>query len=137
MFHVDEIGHEEYIGENVRVLADDLHENMDWTYPVYFWSDIEPTEDNYNWTELDDFVASNYKYKILNMGPEFELNAVGNYSIKGEIPNWIDNNISGPQADCQLKTEYEELLNLTVSRYQNSIDIWWIGFEVNLGGDVN
>ncbi|MHA1376770.1 MAG: hypothetical protein ACTSRG_00125 [Candidatus Helarchaeota archaeon] len=137
MFHVDKIGHEEYVDDTVRKLSDNLNQNMDWTYPIYFWSDIEPTKGNYNWTELDNFVNSDIKYKLLNMGPEFTQNSVGNYSIRGEIPNWIDNNISGPKSNYQLKTEYQALLNHTISRYKNNITMWWIGFEVNMGGDVN
>jgi hypothetical protein len=138
MFHIDEVGHGQYFYENIRELKNVINENMDWTYPTYFWSELEPTDDNFNWTELDSFISNDkFRYKVINLGPEFNSLGNGNYSMKGSIPSWINNNLSGPLDGSQLRSEYRELLDAVVSRYKNNITMWWVGFEVNLGGDID
>lgn len=133
MFHVFDPGHREILGDDfVKELKDELNENMIWTAPPYFWADIEPSDNKYNWDELDGFVSDYQdKYRVINMGPEFMPSDDGGFFISGDIPEWIENKYSSPQ----LKEQYGELLREIVSRYKDDIDMWWIGLEVNLGGD--
>ncbi len=49
----------------------------------------------------------------------------------GELPPWIDNRLSSPA----LRVQYGELLEAVVTRYRDDIAMWWIGGEVNMGGD--
>jgi hypothetical protein len=133
MFHVFDPGHGETLGDDfAKELKDELNENMVWTAPPYFWADIEPSDNQFNWDELDDFVDSHRdKYRVINMGPEFMSDDEGNIFIGGDVPDWIENRYS----NAQLKEQYGELVREIVSRYKNDIDMWWIGLEVNLGGD--
>jgi len=135
IFHVDEVGHRQILGSDFAIeLKNGLNENMDWTAPPYFWSEIEPTDNQFNWNELDDFISNNKnKYRVINMGPGFIPTGDGDFSMVGDIPSWIENKYS----NLQLKEQYRELLQAIVSRYKDDIYMWWIGFEVNLGGDVD
>jgi hypothetical protein len=135
MFNVDEVGHRQILGNDFAIeLKNGLNENMDWTAPPYFWSEIEPVDNQFNWNELDDFLSNNKnKYRVINMGPGFIPTGDGDFSMVGDIPSWIENKYSNPQ----LKEQYRELLQAIVSRYKDDIYMWWIGFEVNLGGDVD
>ena len=134
MFHVDEVGHEQYMNESVMELKNELNENMDWTSPPYFWSEIEPTDNQFIWNELDDFASKNQgKYRVINMGPGFIPTGDGDFSMVGDIPSWIENKYANPQ----LREQYRELLQATVSRYKDDIYMWWIGSEVNMGGDID
>lgn len=132
MFHVDEVGHGQYMTEDVKTLKNELNENMDWTAPHYFWNQLEPTNDIYNWDELDTFIiTSQNKYRVLFVGPGFVQTGDDDFYMTGEIPLWLTNRYSNPQ----LKEEYGELLQEIVSRYKDDIYMWWIGGEVNLGGN--
>lgn len=133
MFHVFDPGHKEILGNAfAKELKDELNENMIWTAPPYFWAEIEPSDNQFNWDELDNFINDNRdKYGVINMGPEFMPAGDGDFFIAGDIPNWIKNKYS----NAQLKEQYGELLQGIVSRYKHDIDMWWIGLEVNLGGD--
>lgn len=133
MFYVFDPGHEEILWENfAKELKNKLNENMIWTAPPYFWSELEPANNQFNWNELDNFVSENStKYRVINMGPEIMANGCGGFYIAGDIPDWIDNDYSNPQ----LKEQFGELLQAIISRYQDDIHMWWIGLEVNLGGD--
>ena len=133
MFHVFSAGHEQFLGGNY---ADDLKEalgeNLAWTAPPYFWSGIEPTDDGFDWTELDDFVDDHsHVHRVINLGPEFMPAGGGDFFIAGELPGWIDNSYANPE----LRTQYGELIEAIVERYQDDIELWWIGLEVNSGGD--
>jgi hypothetical protein len=113
-------------------LKDQLDENMIWTAPPYFWSSIEPVDNQFDWRELDGFVNNDsYPYKVIDLGPEFMAGEDGEYFMAGELPYWIENRFSNPK----LKEQYGELIQAIVSRYKDKIDMWWIGLEVNLGGD--
>lgn len=133
MFHVFEAGHEEVLGDDfARDLKDQLNENMVWTAPPYFWNEIEPQDNQFNWRELDDFVENHVdKHRVINLGPEVVAGEGGDFLILGEIPDWLENKLSNPE----LLSQYGALLQAIVSRYRDDIDMWWIGLEVNLGGD--
>jgi hypothetical protein len=133
MFHVFEAGHESMLGDDYAGdLKDQLNENMAWTAPSYFWDQIEPSDDRFHWRELDGFVAENGdKHRVINLGPEIVPDESGELIVLGSLPPWLDNRLSNPT----LKGQYGELLQAIVSRYAERIDMWWIGLEVNLGGD--
>ena len=58
MFHVFDPGHKEILGNAfVKELKDELNENMIWTAPPYFWAEIEPSDNQFNWDELDNWEA--------------------------------------------------------------------------------
>jgi len=61
MFHVFLAGHDEYMTETLYQLKADLHENMEWTAPPYFWDELEPIDNQFNWTELDNFINKSTK----------------------------------------------------------------------------
>ncbi len=133
MLHVFDPGHREILGRAyAKARKDELDENMNWTAPPYFWSKIESVDQHFDWRELDDFVRRDqYAYKVINMGPEFMPDENGKIYMAGDLPSWIENDLSNPQ----LQTQYSELLSAVMARYQEDIDLWWIGLEVNLGGD--
>jgi len=133
MFHVFSAGHNEIMGAGYAYdLKEDLNENMEWTAPCYFWSTIEKSDNEFDWSELDDFVSSySGKYRVINLGPEWMPGGGGDFYMAGDIPLWIENQYSNPE----LKKNYQELIEAIVSRYKDDVFMWWIGLEVNLGGD--
>ncbi len=133
MFCVFDAGHHVLLGSDFASgLKDDLNENLAWTAPPYFWSEIEPIDNQFDWTELDGFIDGNSdKHRVVNLGPEFMATGDGDFYISGELPGWIDNSYLDPE----LKNQYGELLEAIVERYKDDVDMWWIGLEVNLGGD--
>ena len=64
MFHVFDPGHGEILGDDfAKELKDELNENMVWTAPPYFWADIEPSDDQVNWDELDGFMTQSHVFQ--------------------------------------------------------------------------
>lgn len=134
MFFVDEVGHKDMLGSGyAKELKDSLNENVAYTAPGFFWPEIEPGNNEFNWGELDDFVSNNKdKHIIFRAGLLFESTGDGDFYIAGEgTPPWLENRLSNPQ----LKPEYGAFLQAMVSRYKDDVSMWWVGEEINLGGD--
>ncbi|MBN2564831.1 MAG: hypothetical protein JXB46_03890, partial [Candidatus Eisenbacteria bacterium] len=89
MFHVDLVGHESHMTNELRAYKADLEENMAWTAPPYFWRTLEPQDDFFDWSEFDRFVADHPDtYRVLNMGPGFVPTGDGDFRMCGEPPAW-------------------------------------------------
>jgi hypothetical protein len=134
MFSVDEVGHREKLGDSyVQELKDSLSETMTFDAAGYRWGDFEPVDDDFDWDELDDFIRDNSdKHIALRVGPPFEALGGGDFKIGGEgTPSWLENRLSNPS----LRSEYGEFLSALANRYKGNLDMWWVGEEVNLGGD--
>jgi GH35 family endo-1,4-beta-xylanase len=134
MFNVDEVGHREKLGGSyVQELKNSLYENMVFDAVGYRWGDFEPVDDEFDWDELDDFISDNSKkHIVLRVGPPFEALGGGVFRIGGEgTPSWLENNLSNPS----LRSEYGEFLSALANRYKDDLDMWWVGEEVNMGGD--
>ncbi len=133
MFHVLDPGHSELLGSDFAwAVKDSLNENMLWTAPPYFWADLEPVHNEFDWAELDGFVGRNRGlHHVMNLRPDFMPAGGGDFYVAGELPPWIDNSWSNPE----LKSQYGEMVEAVVERYRDDFDMWWIGLEVNLGGD--
>lgn len=134
MFNVDEVGHREILGDDyAQELEDSLYENMVFDAVGYRWGDFEPVDDEFDWNESDDFVSDNSdKYIVFRVGLPFEALGGEDFRIGGEgTPSWLENRLSSPL----LRSEYGEFLEALADRYKNDLDMWWVGEEVNMGGD--
>jgi len=134
MFFVDEVGHKDMLGNGyAKELKEVLNENVAYTAPGFSWPEIEPSNNEFNWVELDDLVSNNKdKYIIFRLGLLFESTGDGDFYIAGDgTPNWLENRLSNPQ----LKPEYGAFLQAMVSRYKGDVSMWWVGEEINMGGD--
>ena len=134
MFNVDEVGHKERLGDSyVQELKDSLHESMVFEAVGYHWGDFEPVDDEFDWNESDNFVSGNSdKRLVFRVGLPFEALGGGDFRVGGEgTPSWLENSLSNPS----LRDEYGEFLSALADRYKNDLDMWWVGEEVNLGGD--
>jgi hypothetical protein len=134
MFLVDQVGHEDILGSSyAKKLKEDLGENVAYTAPGFFWPEIEPADNEFDWEELDDFTGSNKdKHIIFRVGPLFEATGDNDFYIAGGgAPDWLENRLSNPL----LKQNYGSFLKALVSRYKNDVDMWLVGEEINLGGD--
>lgn len=134
MFNVDEVGHKERLGADyVQALKELLNETMTFDAVGYHWGDFEPVDDEFDWSELDGFISNNSdKYIVLRVGPCFEALGGADFKIGGEgTPSWLENRLSNPS----LRLEYGEFLSAVANRYKDDLDMWWVGEEVNLGGD--
>ncbi len=133
MFHVTPAAHDRVLGVlYAQHLKDALGESMEWTAPMLFWADLEPVDNWFDWTELDDFFIENSGvYRVLNLGPQLVPIGGNDYAIAGDVPGWIDNRYSNEE----LWTQYGELVANIVARYRGVVDMWWVGHETNAGGD--
>jgi hypothetical protein len=134
MFNVDEVGHRERLGDSyVQELKDSLYESMVFDAVGYRWGDFEPVDGEFDWNESDNFISDNNdKYIVFRVGLPFEATGSGDFRIGGEgTPPWLENSLSNPS----LRSEYGEFLNALANRYKDDLDMWWVGEEVNLGGD--
>ncbi len=134
MFNVDEVGHRERLGAGyVQELKDSLQENMVFDAVGYRWGELEPVDDEFDWDELDGFISDNSdKHIVLRVGLPFEALGGGDFQIGGEgTPPWLENSLSNPA----LRDEYGEFLSALANRYKDDLDMWWVGEEVNMGGD--
>jgi len=134
MFFVDEAGHKDILGDDyARDLKQPLNENVAYTAPGFFWPEIEPINNEFEWSELDNLVSNNRdKYIVFRVGLLFESTGNGDFNIAGEgTPAWLENRLSNPQ----LKQEYGEFFTAIVFRYREDVAMWWVGEEVNMGGD--
>jgi len=134
MFNVDEVGHKERLSDSyAQELEDSLLENMVFDAVGYRWGDFEPVDDEFDWDESDNFISDNRdKYIVFRVGLPFEPVGGGDFRVGGEgTPAWLENSLSNPE----LKPEYGEFLSAVANRYKNDIDMWWVGEEVNMGGD--
>ncbi len=133
MFHVFDPGHRELLGSDYAAdLKADLEESLAWTAPPYFWDSLEPVDNQFDWTELDRFVSDfSDRHRVMNLGPELVPAGGGDFYVAGELPAWVENSIGNPE----LRIQYGEFVSAIVERYRDETDMWWIGLEVNLGGD--
>lgn len=134
MFLVDEVGHKDMLGSGyAKELKEALNENVAYTAPGFFWPEIEPSNNEFNWGELNDLVSNNKdKHIIFRVGLLCAPIGDGDFCVAGEgTPPWLENRLSNPQ----LKPEYGEFLQAVVSRYKDDVSMWWVGEEINLGGD--
>jgi len=134
MFNVDEVGHKQILGgDYAQELEDSLYDNMVFDAVGYRWGDFEPVDDEFDWDETDDFISDNSdKYVVFRVGLPLEPLGGGEFRIGGEgTPSWLENSLSNPE----LKPEYGEFLSALANRYKNNLDMWWVGEEINMGGD--